>query len=79
MGINSFSMRREVDSLYETLYDISLTQAHAEEICVSCRNPVDLTKASPSSKEEYHVFGKCFKCYSRDAASIPDHDIYGDN
>ena len=81
MSIYSFSMRKEVDSLYETLYDISLTQAHSEGVCARCKEPVNLEKASANSKEEYNVFGKCFQCYSKEAAqnSIASSDIYGDN
>lgn len=71
-SIYSHSMRREVDSLYEALYEISLTQALVTEVCVVCKTPVDLSDGSEESRKEFHVFGKCHACFQDDAAMLQD-------
>ena len=52
-------MKEFKDKICKEIYGITLTEAHAESICVCCHKPVVIENLLPLDKQEYLISGLC--------------------
>jgi hypothetical protein len=52
-----------LDHLSRLQHAMTLSDAHAERVCVRCKEPVTLREMDVLDQNEYHLSGYCPDCY----------------
>jgi len=53
------------EKITKELYQMSLAEAHAAEVCIHCKNKVKPEFWSPAMQREYKMSGYCEQCWDK--------------
>ena len=59
----SIGMQEFLDNVATGSFGISITYALNNNICVSCKKPIDFLNMKPIDVKEYEISGLCPKCF----------------
>ena len=68
------SLQSFIDNLAKKIFNQTLDEAHAKNICIKCSAPADTSDWTHSDIDEYLITGLCPDCFNNLADTMEQED-----